>query len=135
MRIKLLSLCVLMSIVLSFSGCATIVSGPRQQINLRTSNGQEVKATITSDEGVKDVILPTVFDAKRANRDILIDVKETSTYEPSSTVIRKRVNSWVWVDFLFWIVGPFATTTDYASGSLWQYDDTVIVPVQKKSGK
>lgn len=135
MRITLLSLCVLMSIVLCFSGCATIVSGSRQQINIRTSNGQEVKATITSDEGVKDVLLPTVFDAKRANRDILIDVKETNSYETSSTIIRKKINPWVFGNILLWIGSLFGSTTDVASKSMWEYDDVVIVPVQKKSGK
>lgn len=135
MRIKLLSLCVLMSIVVCFSGCATIISGPRETINIRTSNGQEVKGTITTTEGTKDVLLPTLFDAKRANKDILIDIKETNAYESSSTVITKKLNPWVFLDCFGSIFGLFSTSTDANSGAMWQYDDVVIVPVQKKSGK
>lgn len=132
MRIKLLSLCVLMSIVLSFSGCATIISGPREQINLRTSNGQEVKATVTTVEGTKDIILPTLLDTKRAKNPMVIDIKETNEYEKSTTLVPSKINPVFWVNIF---AGSFSSTTDYASGSMWQYDDTIIIPVQKKSGK
>ncbi|MGE4385556.1 MAG: hypothetical protein AB7E39_06815 [Endomicrobiaceae bacterium] len=132
MRIKLLSLCVLMSIVLCFSGCATVFTGPRQQINIRTSSGQEAKATITTSEGTRDIILPTLLDTKRAKNPMVIDIKETNEYEKTTTLVPSKINPVFWVNIF---AGSFSSTTDYASGSMWQYDDTVIVPVQKKSGK
>lgn len=116
---------------LFFSGCATIITGSRDLINIRTSNGQEVKATITSAEGVGDITLPTILNAKKAKQNIYIEVKETNEYEQSNAVAVSRMNNWFWGNII--LGGLLGSTTDAISGAMWQYDNTITVPIQKKS--
>ncbi|MDD3175739.1 MAG: hypothetical protein PHU51_04640 [Candidatus Nanoarchaeia archaeon] len=131
MKSNLFNFCLFVFISFVFTGCASIISGSRQSINIRTSNGQEVKSTIMTSEGTGNTVLPTILNVKRAKQTINIDVKETNEYEQSSMGVSSRMNGWFWGNIV--LGGFLGSTTDAISGAMWQYDDTVTVPIQKKN--
>jgi len=97
-----------------FSGCATILDGQTQTINLTASkpktvyiNGQQFSA-------------PGVVALQRSNKDAIINIKDCN----KQLVLQKSVNPTFFVNLLSG--GAFGSTTDYATNAMWQYDQTNI---------
>lgn len=112
------------------SGCATIVKSDHQSINFMTSNNQQVEAIISSANGQIPVTLPTALSVKNQKQDIIVNIKETQCTAPSTTIVPSKVHAWFWGNFI--IGGLFGSTTDSVTGSMWSYDDNVIVSVVDK---
>ena len=112
------------------SGCSSIVKGSRQTINISTSTGKQADAVITTSEGQQNITLPRSVSVKTTSGDIVVDVKETRCNTSSSTVIQSRLHPWFWGNVI--LGGVFGSTTDAATGSMWSYDDSIIVNVAEK---
>lgn len=105
---------VALSTAVLFSGCATILSGESQKINLQSKekktvsiNGQQYSA-------------PGVVSVKRENQDAIIKISECD----KEILLKKEVNPTFFVNILSG--GAFGSTTDYASDSMWQYDSANV---------
>ena len=112
------------------SGCASIVKGSRQTINISTSNGKQADAIVTTSTGQQNVVLPQAVPVKTANVDITVNIKETKCNNSSTTVIPSRLHPWFWGNVI--IGGLLGSTTDSVTGSMWSYDESVIVNVTEK---
>ena len=112
------------------SGCASIVKGSRQTINISTSNGKQADAIITTSTGQQNVMLPQAVPVKTDNMDITVNVKETKCTNASTTVVPSRLHPWFWGNII--LGGLFGSTTDSVTGSMWAYDESVIVNVTEK---
>ena len=97
-----------------FTGCATIISGDTQNINLQSKKEQTV-----SIDG-KMYTSPSVVSVKRTNKDAVLKVKDCN----KQILLKKEVNPVFFVNILSG--GAFGSTTDYSSDSMWQYDQTNI---------
>lgn len=97
-----------------FTGCATIISGDNQNINLQSKKEQTV-----SIDG-KVYTSPSVVSVERTNKDAVLKVKDCN----KQILLKKEVNPVFFVNILSG--GAFGSTTDYASDSMWQYDQTNI---------
>ncbi len=93
-----------------FSGCATILDGKTQNINLSSStektveiNGQNFRA-------------PGVITLQRDDKDAILKVEGCE----NDVLLTKSVNPTFFVNILSG--GVFGSTTDYASKSMWKYD-------------
>ena len=114
------------------SGCATLIKGKTKDINVLTSTGEEAEVDVVSASGTQTVIIPSVVNVKRDNRAITILVKDTEKTRASTTVVSEKVELWTVGNlFLSWF-GLTGTTTDASTGAMWDYDDTVVVPVYSK---
>lgn len=102
----------LVCVVAFFSGCATILSGDTQKINVRTEAGKKYTATI---DGQKYTV-PSVIEVKRENKDKFFSI---DACPDQKVMLRKQIETAFWVNIFS---GAFGSTTDYASGSMWKYE-------------
>ena len=106
----------LVGMAVLFSGCATILDGTTQKINLTASKPTKVKIDN------KEVTAPAIVSVKRENKDLIITNEKCGQQK----VLNKKVNPTFFVNILSG--GVFGSTTDYATGAMWKYDDNVNVP-------
>ena len=97
-----------------FTGCATIISGDTQNINLQSKKEQTV-----SIDG-KMYTSPSIISVERTNKDAILKVKDCN----KQILLKKEVNPVFFVNILSG--GALGSTTDYASDSMWQYDQSNI---------
>ena len=112
------------------SGCATIVKGSSQTMNVATGTGKQVNAVVTSANGTMPVLLPQAVSVEKSSDDIIINITESECIVPSTTIIKSNLSGWFWGNIIFG--GLLGSTTDLASGSAWEYDNNVLVNVAEK---
>ena len=100
------------SLAVLFSGCATIIDGASQNINL--TSAETKKVTI----GNQTYTSPGVVSIKRSDEDAIVKVENCN----KDILLKKEVNPTFFINILSG--GAFGSTTDYASKSMWQYDTT-----------
>ena len=115
----------------TLSGCASIMEGKSQNINITTSNGQNVEATVYTKAGIQEVRLPHHFAVQKDSQDITVNVKEGRCNKETTTVVKSRLEPWFWGNILSG--GIIGSTTDSLTGAMWQYDDTVVVNINEKA--
>ncbi len=104
--------------ITTMSGCATILKGKTQQVNIATSNNEQ--ATITIDGKV--VTAPSIVEITRKNENLVVS---TSTKGCTPTSVSSAIEPVFFVNILSG--GPFGSTTDYATGSMWKYDENIMI--------
>ncbi len=100
--------------VMLFSGCATILDGKTQTINLTTSKPKTV------DVNGQQFSAPGVVTVQRSNKDAIVNIKECN----KQILLQKSVNPTFFVNILSG--GAFGSTTDYSSDAMWKYDQTNV---------
>ncbi len=114
------------------SGCATIVKGSSQTMNISTSNGKQANVVVTGKSGTIPTLIPQALSVEKSAGDIVINVTEAECVLPSTTIVKSRLNPWFWGNFIFG--GLLGSTTDVATGSAWEYDSNIMVNVVPKDG-
>jgi len=107
---------------LLFTGCATILKGDTQKVNISTSNNKHITAVVDGNT----VQVPGVVTVKRKNSELVVTTSEPGC--TPSTVVSNEVESAFWVNILSG--GAFGSTTDYASESMWKYDENININCQ-----
>lgn len=97
-----------------FSGCATILDGKTQSINLISSKPQTV-----SIDG-KQYNAPSVISLERTNKDKVLKLDGCA----KTILLKKEINPTFFVNILSG--GAFGSTTDYSTDSMWQYDQNNV---------
>lgn len=117
--------------VLALTGCASIVDGGPDTINLMTSNGASVKAQINSKQfGTQQITLPTFITVPKSCSDITVNVMEDKKVNQSSAIVSSSVNPWIFGNVVFG--GLIGLAVDGAAGNMCTYDSSVIVPISSK---
>lgn len=127
MKKKLLIALPLVSAVM-FSGCATLFGGGgKQTLSVSSDSEKRVKAIISYSDGSTPqyIAIPGTVTINRKDKDILVKSQDN---EFDDLVVKKEVNGWFWVNILGLPFGTLlSSTTDYASGSMWKYDEAVTI--------
>jgi len=113
MKRKILVTMSLMGTVL-LSGCATILSGQEQKINI-TSTPSKKEVTIDG----KTVTTPAIITVKRQKKDLILKSKDCDTQQ----VVPAKINPVFFVNILSG--GALGSTTDYVTGAMWKYDENI----------
>ena len=114
---QLIAIALSTSIVLT-SGCATILSGDTQMINVTTSNNKT--ATFTMDG--QNFQVPAVINVPRQNKDLIV----TTTGDcQGQALAAKSINPVFFVNVFSG--GIFGSTTDYSTESMWQYQSNLEI--------
>ena len=112
---KSLAILSTLTATLFFSGCATIVDGRQQQLNLISSKPHQVvihgqifqaPSMITIDRPKKKLTFATVSDCNK------------------TVMLKRKMNGQFWGNILFG--GVPGSTTDSISGAIWEYDNVNI---------
>ena len=123
-------LALILLVVPTLSGCASLLKGYHENIYVSTSTGKQADAIITTSSGEQKITLPQIVPVKTSNADITVSVKETSCNNASTKIVASEVHPLFFGNFIFG--GLLGSTTDAVTGSMWTYDENVIVDVFEK---
>lgn len=115
-------------------GCATVIKGKTKDINILTNTGEEAEVNVVSASGVQTVTIPSVVNVKKDNRPITITVKGTKCHRATTTIVPEKVELWTIANVFMYVFGFTGTTVDASTGAMWDYDDSIVVPVYQKNG-
>lgn len=96
------------------SGCATILDGKTQNINLTSSKPQTV------DIDGKKYTTPTIVTLDKTGEDKMIKVDGCN----KTILLKREVSPTFFVNILSG--GAFGSTTDYATHAMWRYDQSNV---------
>lgn len=105
----------------ALTGCATILDGKTQAINVTTSNGSQENITISGENGTQTHTVPGIVTVSKGG-DLMINPESSDC---NQQIVPKKVSSMFFVNFLSG--GAFGSTTDYASDSMWTYDENITI--------
>lgn len=114
--LKLLAVAIAAS---SAVGCSTILTDDNQKINVVSSSSQKF---IVEVDGVKQEA-PGIILVKKENKDKILKV--VSEKCPQDIALNKTVEPTFFGNILSG--GVFGSTTDYATDSMWRYQDSVQI--------
>jgi hypothetical protein len=117
---KNLLLAMSLSSAVLFSGCATVMSGETQKVNIRSCSPNQ---TVTIGDRV--ITTPAVITLKRDNKNLLIKSENSD----DQYLLEPKINSVFWANTFS--MGSTGSTTDYATGAMWKYDENVNLNCQK----
>lgn len=120
----------ILTLVIAVSGCASIIDGGHQNINLIPSTSGKVNATVTSPSGVQEVTLPAVIHTDRSKKDIIVKIEGDKCHEESTQTVQSSMNPVILGNVI--TGGLPGSTTDFATGAAWEYDKNSVVYVNKK---
>jgi len=106
-------------LVMAGSGCASIMNEKTQNVNVVTSNGHKAEVNI---DGMP-FQAPGVASFKRAKADKLITTRDPKCNQ--TTVAPSSVDNVFFINII--TGGVFGSTTDYATETMWKYQDTVMI--------
>ncbi len=92
------------------TGCATILTGKTQKINLTSSKPETVEV-----DGI-EYKAPGIITLDKDDKDKVLTVKECN----KKVLLKKEIEPTFWVNIF--LGGVFGSTTDYASKSMWKYE-------------
>lgn len=106
--------------VVSLSSCATILSGKTQQINVTSSGKSGVEFKLDG----KTEKTPATVTVERENKDKVVEVLDKECSQ-KQLVLQKKINPVFFANIL--LGGVIGSTTDYATNSMWEYDNNVQI--------
>jgi uncharacterized protein YceK len=109
----------LLAVLLLTTGCASIMTPEQQTVEIKSSNSMPTEVTL---EG-KTVTTPGVVTVLRDGSDKVI--RTTVDGCDSATPITKKVTPVFFGNII--IGGLLGSTTDNATGKMWDYEDSVEV--------
>ncbi len=110
-------------IVLTLTGCASILNDQTQPINVSSSTGSNISGTVNG----APFKGPGVVNLVRENKNkIFVTETEGCTKE---TVAEKSVDMKFFINVLSG--GPLGSSTDYATDKMWKYDENVVINCKK----
>lgn len=112
------------ALVVSLTGCATILNDETQKINVTSSTGEKFAFSIdgNSYEG------PAIVDVSRTKADKFIIAESANCNK--QTLLPAKVDGKFWINILSG--GVFGSTTDYSTEEMWGYDTNVVVSCTKE---
>lgn len=114
------------------SGCATVSQGTTQTINIMTTANKRTKARVTFSKDTIPVLLPQAVSVKKSSKDLIITVEESECVLPSTIAVDSHLTPWFWGNMFLSLSGFLGSTTDSASGAMWEYDNNILVGVARK---
>ncbi|WP_334650237.1 hypothetical protein [Klebsiella pneumoniae] len=126
---KIKSLCVALSAIVaaaSLSGCATIMDGKSQKVQIKTN--APAMYTIRNDDGeiVSNGVAPTTVTLRRGDGPYNVSLQRTDSAPVASGTITDNLNGWLWGN----LITPLGVILDFVQGSAWDLDTAVTVNTQ-----
>lgn len=113
----------LLMLIVLLSGCASILNDQTQPINVSSSTGSDIQGTVNG----MPFKAPGIITVIREKKDLLF-VTETEGCT-KQTIAPKEISGMFWVNILSG--GTTGSTTDYSTGKMWAYSDTVVISCKK----
>jgi hypothetical protein len=105
--------------VCTLTGCATITSPSTERVNVNSTKNKSFTATL---DGQKFRVPGSVKIKRNGDEKIIMTNEEGCA---SATSIDKEIETIFWGNILFG--GGIGSSTDLATGKMWDYDDSVTI--------
>ena len=115
--------------IFGLAGCSTILNGTTQSINVATSS-LDIENVIIESSGIHyRETLPTTLHIDSIDKNYPITISTTGNcINPNKIKLRKQIAHTYWLNAF----NGFGFFIDYATGSMWQYQDEVRFDVRRK---
>lgn len=122
---------IIITSALSLSGCASILSGTEQQINLATPKHKNAKCRITNDQGEWFCNnTPEIIKVKRSKENLIVTCEKEDLIGESS--VKPSFNSATLANVL--AGGVIGLAIDYGSDAAYEYPSNIEIMLSKKEG-
>ena len=113
--------------ILAVSGCSTMFNDSEQNVRLNSYGNHNVPISVLTPSGSYKDVTPTIINIQPGARssDYIVQVDEPC-YGEARVVVKKELATSYWLNSLN-LVGFFV---DFATGAMWNYEETVMVPIQ-----
>lgn len=120
--------CATTVVVLSFTGCATLLNSTPQSIYVTSSSQKTgIKVEVTTAEGSYPTSLPSTINATSNWTWPSIEVVD-DCYEHVTVLLPRSIAPSYWLN----ILNMYGFLIDPLTGRLWHYDNYVILPLEEK---
>ena len=126
MRITLLSL----TSVLLLSGCATVMDGSDQSINVNTTGCEDynpIVCTVSNSDGSSVITAPASVSVEKARGDLSITCESRNNEATGSLMVESGYDAMNMGNLL--LGGIIGLGVDAATGAMWHYPSAVIIPL------
>ncbi|AEX99979.1 hypothetical protein GU3_01115 [Oceanimonas sp. GK1] len=114
-----MKLAIAAGVVISLSGCASILTDKTQRINVVSSSSQKLQVQIDG----RTQNAPGIITVQKENKDKTLSVVTQGCEQ--QIALNKEVEPTFFVNILSG--GAFGSTTDYATEKMWRYQDSVEI--------
>jgi hypothetical protein len=121
--------------VFTLNGCATVVNGTKQQIQIKTPPTQNAKCKISNSRGTWLLNnTPGTISVYRAKnpKDQLAIICSKDGYVPAKKIVKSHVSGAAFVDCA---LGAIPLLIDGGSNAAYSYPSEIAVPMHKKTQK
>ncbi len=108
-------------------GCATIFNTGRQSVYV---DSEPRAANVRGNKLYQEETTPTLINMKKGG-DIYLDIAKEG-YQTDSIQLQKNLAPAVWINLLLGSLSPLGLFIDWQSGAMWNYQDKVVVRLDKK---
>ena len=118
---KVVMMAIIIAVASLTTGCATILKGKTQKVNIATSNNEQITVNVDG----QAVIVPGVVNVSRKGSNLIVGTSVKGC--TPNTSFDSSVEPLFFGNILFGGSGLFSSSTDYATGSMWKYDSNILV--------
>ncbi len=108
------------------AGCSTMFNERKAIVNV---DSDPKGAVVASNKLPRKATSPTSFSFNKDGQDVNVRL-EMVEYTPQETILERRVTPSFWANFLWGWVFPIGMITDYLTGAMWNYQDTVYMKLE-----
>jgi hypothetical protein len=118
----------LIAIVASIQGCATVTKGGYQNITVETPGCSGAECKLTNKDGAWYVTTPGSVMVERSNGDLTLFCRHPNLgKEPLVTTWNPKTGGWVWGNIL--LGGVIGAGVDLITGNAYDYPQRITLPI------
>lgn len=110
------------------SGCASIVSGSTQKVQISTNPPTQSSCAVANKMGSWSIVSPNQIDLSRSKSDLTVNCTDNATGYSGTSAIESELEPWLLGNII--IGGIVGAPIDFATGAAWLYPASVVVPLK-----
>lgn len=111
--------------LLTLTGCAAIIEGSGQNIQVRTASLQSASCTVQNDRGSSTIVAPSNVTVKRSKSDLHVRCNDPANTYQGEQVVESGLEDWWWGNVA--LLSPLGFFIDGVSGAMWEYPEDITV--------
>ena len=128
---RITTISAVITILASLGGCATIMEGSDQAINVNTTGCEEqgtVICTLTNKDGASVITAPATANVEKSKGSLTVSCKSKNGKAQGTQIVEAKYEAMNAGNLL--AGGIIGIGVDAATGAMWKYPTTVVVQMQ-----
>jgi hypothetical protein len=111
--------------LLSLNGCATIIEGSRDPINIITAPATSATCTLTNTRGTYNTLVPSTATVLKSRSDLNVSCRDPRTGAEGKGTVVSDVEAWAFGNIIFG--GLIGLGVDWGTGAAYNYPENATV--------